>query len=136
VRLDGFPWTEFGGLAAEVRQVAEELRDGRVWVELDLLPVPPEKRAAIPLQHGLPGLVSVETERVSPATLLLRTLGHRATPPPSPLGPLSQRERGSSESQVGPPVFAFSDSLLSREVQRGGSGEEGRGGEGWVGEGG
>lgn len=77
VRLEGFPWIEFGGLAAEVRQVAEELRDGRVRVELDLAPVPPREQSSIPLQHGLPGTVSVETERVSPATLLLRTLGHK-----------------------------------------------------------
>ena len=36
----------------------------------------------IPLQHGLPGTVEVEVERVSPATLVLREVGkHLGVPP-------------------------------------------------------
>ena len=31
----------------------------------------------IPLQHGLTGTIEVEVERVSPAALLLRSLGKR-----------------------------------------------------------
>lgn len=72
VRLDGFPWTQFGSVPATVTGVATELRDGRVRVELA---VAPERTSAIPLQHGLPGTVEVEVERVSPAVLVLRAAG-------------------------------------------------------------
>ena len=72
VRLDAFPWTEFGALPARVERVSSELRDGRIWVEIALEPGPASR---IPLQHGLSGSVLVETERLSPARLLLRTLG-------------------------------------------------------------
>lgn len=72
VRLDAFPWTEFGVLPARVERVSSELRDGRIWVELALEPGPASR---IPLQHGLSGSVLIETESLSPAGLLLRTLG-------------------------------------------------------------
>ena len=72
VRLDAFPWTQYGSLAARVARVSGELRDGRVWADLDLAPDP---RSRIPRQHGLTGTVLVESERLSPARLLLRTLG-------------------------------------------------------------
>jgi hypothetical protein len=60
--------------------VASEVHDGRVRVELDIArsPVSP-----IPLQHGLPGAVEVEVERVSPAALTLRTAGQVITRPRS-----------------------------------------------------
>jgi multidrug resistance efflux pump len=77
VRLDAFPWTEFGALPARVMRVSSELRDGRIWVELALEPGPASR---IPLQHGLSGSVLVETERLSPAGLLLRTLGKTMSP--------------------------------------------------------
>jgi membrane fusion protein (multidrug efflux system) len=72
VRLDAFPWAEFGVLPARVERVSSELRQGRIWVELAI-----EESAVrrIPLQHGLSGSVLVETERLSPAALLLRSLG-------------------------------------------------------------
>jgi membrane fusion protein (multidrug efflux system) len=72
VRLDAFPWAEFGVLPARVERVSSELRQGRIWVELAI-----EEGAVrrIPLQHGLSGSVLVETERLSPAALLLRSLG-------------------------------------------------------------
>ena len=54
--------------------VANEARDGMIRVEFYLVP---EALTAIPLQHGLPGTVEVEVERVSPATLILRGVGHR-----------------------------------------------------------
>ena len=75
LRLDGFPWSQYGSIAATVTRVAGELRHGRVQVELAPAPNPP---AAIPLQHGLPGVVEVEVERVSPATLILRIAGQRS----------------------------------------------------------
>jgi membrane fusion protein (multidrug efflux system) len=70
MRLDGFPWTEYGAVPAVVTAVATESRDGRVRVELE-----PGASDRIALSHGLPGSVEVELERVSPATLLLRTAG-------------------------------------------------------------
>ena len=72
VRLDGFPWTEFGILDAEVIRVAEEPREGTIRVELSL---DATSNNRIPLQHGLPGVIEIEVARVSPATLVLRTAG-------------------------------------------------------------
>jgi membrane fusion protein (multidrug efflux system) len=72
VRLDGFPWTQYGTIAAEVADVASEVRDGRVRVDLR---VQPNSRTPVQLQHGLPGSVEVEVERLSPAALLFRAAG-------------------------------------------------------------
>jgi membrane fusion protein (multidrug efflux system) len=74
LRLEGFPWAQYGSLAAIVSSVAHEARNGMIRVELSLVP---EALTTIPLQHGLPGTVEVEVERVSPATLILRGVGHR-----------------------------------------------------------
>jgi len=72
LRLAGFAWTQYGSIEATVSRVAGELRDGRLHVELS-------PRGALPpglsLQHGLPGAVEVEIERVAPALLLLRASG-------------------------------------------------------------
>ena len=72
VRLEGFPWTQYGTIAAEVSRVAAEIRDGKIRVELA---IDSAAHSPIPLQHGLPGSVEVEVERVSPAALLLRSAG-------------------------------------------------------------
>ena len=72
LRLEGFPWTQYGSLAATVSRVASEVRNGRIRVELS---VDSNGASPIPLQHGLPGTVEVEVERVSPATLVLRAAG-------------------------------------------------------------
>jgi membrane fusion protein (multidrug efflux system) len=72
LRLDGFPWTQYGSVSATVASVGSEARDGRVRVELVVHPHP---ASPIPLQHGLPGTVEVEIEHVSPATLVLRAVG-------------------------------------------------------------
>jgi membrane fusion protein (multidrug efflux system) len=74
LRLEGFPWAQYGSLAATVSSVANEAHDGVIRVELRLIP---ESLTAIPLQHGLPGTVEVEVARVSPATLVLRGVGQR-----------------------------------------------------------
>ncbi len=75
MRLDGFPWTQYGSVAARVQSVGREIRDGRVRVELTLDgPVP----ARVPIQHGLPGTVEVDVERASPIKLLLRLAGQAA----------------------------------------------------------
>ena len=74
LRLTGFPWTQYGSVAARVASVADEARDGRLRVEFSIAPDP---ASLIPLQHGLPGTVEVEVARVSPATLVLHTVGKR-----------------------------------------------------------
>ena len=76
LRLEGFPWTEYGGVRATVANVASEPRDGRVRVELTINADP---SSSIPMQHGLPGTVEIEVERVSPAALCLRAAGKRLT---------------------------------------------------------
>ena len=59
LRLDSFPWTQYGSLATTVSRVASEVRDGRVRVELTVASQP---TARLPLQHGLRGTVEVEVE--------------------------------------------------------------------------
>jgi membrane fusion protein (multidrug efflux system) len=73
LRLDGFPWTQYGHIPATVQSVASETREGRVRVELAVHQSP---ASHVPLEHGLPGAVEVELERVAPVTLLIRTLGY------------------------------------------------------------
>ena len=77
LRLDGFPPAQYGSVQAVVSNVANELRDGRVRVELALASA---TIAAVPIEHGTPGVVEVEVERVSPAALVLRAVGRRMAP--------------------------------------------------------
>jgi multidrug resistance efflux pump len=72
VRLDAFSWTEYGALRATVSDVASELNDGKVRIELTL---DPSNDTRIPLQHGLPGQVNVVIEETTPARMLLRAVG-------------------------------------------------------------
>lgn len=72
LRLDGFPWTEYGSLRGAVVSVASEAVGGVVRVECS---VDPASAPAIPLEHGLVGALEVEVERVSPAGLLTRSVG-------------------------------------------------------------
>jgi len=72
MRLDGFPWAQYGTIDVLVERVASEVRDGKVRVEL----VPDSKsNSKLPVQHGLPGSVEIEIERVTPAVLALRAAG-------------------------------------------------------------
>jgi len=77
IRLAGFPWTEYGTVAVRVENVASEPRDAAVRVELA---VEPTLDSRIPLQHGLPGAVEIEVERISPAALVLRAAGRMLAP--------------------------------------------------------
>jgi membrane fusion protein (multidrug efflux system) len=77
LRLDGFPPAQYGSLQAVVSRVASELRDGLVRVELAL---DPGTKALMPIQHGSPGTVEIEIERISPAALVLRAVGRRMSP--------------------------------------------------------
>jgi len=72
LRLQGFPWAQYGTVSAQVARVAGEIRDGKVRVELRLSSASPSR---IPFQHGLPGSVEVEIDRISPAALILRSAG-------------------------------------------------------------
>lgn len=72
LRLQGFPWTQYGSVAMLVSNISDEARDGRIRVEFALQS---NSNSRIPLQHGLPGAVEIEVERISPAALVLRTVG-------------------------------------------------------------
>jgi membrane fusion protein (multidrug efflux system) len=72
LRLEGFPWTQYGTIPATVADVGNEASAGLVRVELSL---PPHLVSPIPIGHGLPGSAEVEVERASPATLVLRAAG-------------------------------------------------------------
>ncbi len=80
MRLAGFPWTEYGGVHAMVKSVGSEVRDGFVRVELE---IDRSHSVNIPLQHGLPGSVEIEVDRVTPAMLVLRTIGRYLDSPVS-----------------------------------------------------
>ncbi|MEW5804620.1 MAG: HlyD family efflux transporter periplasmic adaptor subunit [bacterium] len=88
LRLDSFPWTQYGSIPATVATVAREVRDGHIRAELAI-----NTHAAPPitLQHGLSGSVEVEVERVTPKDLILRAVGKLLTRPSgfsgSPSGP-------------------------------------------------
>lgn len=75
LRLESLPWLQHGSLAARVERVAGEVRDQGLRVELALDAT--QTRTGLPLQHGLSGQVDVALEAVSPAQLLLRSLGAR-----------------------------------------------------------
>jgi membrane fusion protein (multidrug efflux system) len=91
VRLAGFSWTQFGMVHAVVTHVASEPRDGTARVELLIAR---ESTPAIPIQHGLPGAVDVEVERVAPWELLVRSMGafvaRVPTPDPAPRQDISR----------------------------------------------
>ncbi|MGI9073303.1 MAG: HlyD family secretion protein [Bryobacteraceae bacterium] len=72
LRLQGFPWAQYGTVSAQVSRVAGEIRDGKVRVELAVSSASPSR---IPFQHGLPGAVEVQLDRISPAALILRSAG-------------------------------------------------------------
>jgi membrane fusion protein, adhesin transport system len=77
LRLDGFPWSQFGSIEARVSRVATEIRDQMVRVEL--VPIAPFAPKVM-MQHGLPGTVSVNLDQASPAELVLRALGQLTVP--------------------------------------------------------
>ena len=81
LRLQGFPWTQYGMVPVDVTNVASEARDGLIRVELKVRPNPGSQ---IPFQHGMPGSVEVEVGRASPAALVLRTTGQLLSSEPAP----------------------------------------------------
>jgi adhesin transport system membrane fusion protein len=84
LRLDGFPWAQYGSIEATVSRVAGEVRDGLVRVEFEPA-VDPGR--GFTLQHGLPGAIEVALEQVSPLQLVLRAAG-RIDAAPAPVPPM------------------------------------------------
>lgn len=78
LRLDSFPWSQYGMLTATVARVASEVQNGRVRVELT---VSAASTPLITIQHGLTGTLEVEVEKVAPATLVLRAAGQLLAAP-------------------------------------------------------
>lgn len=72
LRLDAFPWAQYGTVKANVTHVATEVRDGLVRVEFAIRK---EAMAAEIIQHGLLGTIEVEVEQASPAALVMRAAG-------------------------------------------------------------
>lgn len=72
LRLSGFSWTEYGKISCQVTQVASEPNENGLRVELS---IDQNQVRSIPLQHGLPGRVEIEVDRVSPVRLVLRSVG-------------------------------------------------------------
>ena len=76
LRLDAFPWTEFGTVKASVVRVGSEVHHGTVPVELT---IEGATGFAGRLQHGMPGSLDLPIERVTPLALLLRSAGRAIT---------------------------------------------------------
>jgi hemolysin D len=89
LKLDGYPWTIYGTVPAQVSSVGTEpgivatpeAIPGTVRVELEIQ-APPDAR--IQLQHGLTTTVEIEVARVSPVALLMRAIGEWNYTPPEP----------------------------------------------------
>lgn len=79
LHLDGYAWPQYGGIPATVSRVSRKLVDGRMEVRLTIEAGPAAPRA---LQPDMPGMVEIEIEQVSPATLLLRAVGQWAVEDP------------------------------------------------------
>jgi membrane fusion protein (multidrug efflux system) len=90
LRLEGFPWAQYGSVPATITNVASEIREGSIRVELAL---DSNSDSRIPLQHGLPGSVEVEIESLSPANLVLRTAGSLLAGPKSNFANLNAARR-------------------------------------------
>jgi multidrug resistance efflux pump len=72
LRLNGFPWTQYGTISATVASIASEPQDNRVRVDLW---ISPKSATRIPIQEGLSGWAEVEVEHISPASLIMRAAG-------------------------------------------------------------
>jgi hypothetical protein len=82
LRLDSFPWSQYGVVPAIVTEVAGPPDSGRIQI---VLAVGPGAPAGIPLQPGLTGTVEIATGWSSPAELVLRAAGQLLGAPPTEL---------------------------------------------------
>jgi membrane fusion protein (multidrug efflux system) len=91
VRLEGFPWAQYGTLPATVAEVGTEPSEGLFRVEFTLAP---GEASRVPREHGLPGTVEVAVEEVAPAVLVLRAAGHLLYgEPPAAADPVARARR-------------------------------------------
>jgi membrane fusion protein (multidrug efflux system) len=95
LRIDNFPWTQYGTVDALVDRVGSEPRDGTVRVEL----IVARPNPSIPMLHGLTGQAEVEVEKLSPFRLLLRMAGQQMSPRTSPPRPPSASGDGVAITQ-------------------------------------
>ena len=72
VKLDGFPWTRYGGIRAKVAKVGAQPEDGLIRVDLTLDDLDTGRAY---LRHGLPGTVEIVVDELTPADLLMHMLG-------------------------------------------------------------
>ena len=72
LRLDSYPWLQYGTVPAMVTTVPRAPREGWLAVRLNITADPP---SPIVLDYGMTGAVEVAVEEVSPAELLLRAAG-------------------------------------------------------------
>jgi membrane fusion protein (multidrug efflux system) len=91
LRLDGFPWAQFGSIDAKVSRVAGEIREGQARIEFAVAPVSIANKV---LQHGLPGSIEVTVDHASPAVMILRAAGQMLSTSPQqaqmqPMAPLA-----------------------------------------------
>ena len=79
LRLDGFPWAQYGSIDARVIRVGSEIRDSQVRVEFAVLASSPPNKL---LQHGLPGSIEVTVDHAPPALMVLRAAGQMLSTAP------------------------------------------------------
>lgn len=77
LRLQGFPWAQYGSVAGHISRVAGDWREGGLRAEFEIAP---GTLGSAPLQHGLLGTVEAAVEQVSPAVLILRATGSWLVP--------------------------------------------------------
>lgn len=90
LRLDGFPWAQYGSVQAQVVRVAGEIRDRALRVEFTATR---DATRGLTLRHGMTGTVEVNIEAISPATLLLRTIGQSFAPTSNSMPPPPRTNR-------------------------------------------
>jgi len=90
MRLDGFPWAEYGTISARVSRVGAEIRDNLVRVEF--MPELSSKSHII-MQHGLPGSIEVSVEQLAPAVMILRAAGQLMSGSRQQLNPPTEAKR-------------------------------------------
>ncbi len=72
MRLDAYPWMQFGTVRAQVANVGSESHNGKVRVDLTILH---QNTPKFSVRHGLTGSVEVEVNRIKPIDIILRKVG-------------------------------------------------------------
>jgi len=72
MRLDAYPWMQFGTVKAQVANVGSESNNGKVRVDLA---IQHQDAPKFSIRHGLTGLVEVEVNQIKPIDLILRKVG-------------------------------------------------------------